>query len=774
MFPGHTTLPSSLLKSVQEERYHDIKDFLGRPSVIDTGAITNSAVAGDVVTQLDLPVDLLSLPMYREKTRGFLNFRATVNLRFQANAQRFQQGRLFITYFPQETLNPKKFDVVQPSLTLATQLPRVDFDFATDSDVALSIPYVSPTLGYNQINQTGAMGTYRVRIYSPLVSPGGPAVVDWTLWAWFTDIELDFPTWTPQANLGRQAKKATPSEMESRPVSTLFSKVSKAATIFTDVPLIGSFAGSLAWASGILSKTAASFGFSNPDVANTSTLSHMNVAHDIANVNAIGNAVSLGLLSDNRVRELPGFAGTDIDEMSFAYLSKIPCYIDRFSWTTSQTASTGIYTKFLTMGQMSTTSPSGLDFVYPTPMLYISNMFKYWRTGFTFTFKFVKTEFHSGRLMVVFSPGTFSPLSFADTRFCYREILDLRESNEFTITVPYTSTLPYLSNSDTDVTLGDSLGHLTIYVLNPLVGPSTVSPSIDVIVEVCADDTFEVAVPKSTNFEPVMYSPGTGAPTLVDPDDDELVPQALGENVQDNTKEATLMEPAPSITGIRNNDGGLSAAMHCIGEKILSFRSLSKRAAPIIDSLTASNVATYFRPKLVSLADCSDNVTVAADYALDYISMIAPLYNYQRGGLKFTVYCPGSSSSNSFIRAGLAPNTLGTAPIIRATSNAIAEIKQNNALAIHTGPLVAGGCSFTIPQYSRTHCEMYRLYTANTYTLPTDIYCSDLRVYIKGNTGSNNTRILRQAADDWSCGFFTGCLPIKNISTLASTPPATM
>jgi hypothetical protein len=769
MFPGHTTLPSALLKSVQEERYHDIKDFLGRPSVIDTGAITNAAVVGDLVTQLDLPVDLLSLPMYREKTRGFLNFRATVNLRFQANAQRFQQGRLFITYFPQADLNPKKFDVVQP-LTLATQLPRVDFDFATDSDVALSIPYVSPTLGYNQINQTGAMGTYRVRIYSPLVSPGGPAVVDWTLWAWFTDIELDFPTWTPQGNMGRQAKKSTPSEMEARPVSTLFNKVSKAATIFTDVPLIGSFAGSLAWASGILSKTAASFGFSNPDTANTSTFSHMNLAHDVANVNAIGNSVNLGLLSDNKVRELPGFAGTDIDEMSFAYLTKIPSYIDRFSWTTSNTSGVNIFSKPLSLGSMCTVSPSGPDYIWPTPMLYIANMFKYWRTGFTFTFKFVKTEFHSGRLMVVFAPGVTSTLTFADTRFCYREILDLRESNEFTITIPYTSTLPYLSMPETDITVGDSMGILSIYVLNPLVGPSTVSPSIDVIVEVCADDTYEVAVPRNVLFPPVMYTPGTGAPTLVADDDDELVPQGLGENVQDNSKEATLMEPAPSITGIRNNDGGLTAAMHCIGEKILSLRSLSKRAAPILVPPITS-VVSAFRPKIIALDNCSDNTTVPAVYGLDYISMIAPLFNYQRGGLKFLAYHTALTTGTTFMRAGLAPNTLGTTPLV-SVPTADAEKVENNSLAIHLGPTIAGGLNFTIPQYSRTHCEMYRFYTAPTYPLPTDIYSSDLRVFIKTNSTSLGTKIYRQAADDWSCGFFTGCIPIRNIDRTGTVVPA--
>ncbi len=772
VFPDMTPIKDSLLRSVKENREHSIKDFLGRPVVFSTGVITTTQGFGDNIVNVDLPTAIYAVNMFAEKLRGFLNFRATVNLRLQANAQRFQQGRLLISYFPQHTLNPKKFDIVDASMTLRTQLPRVEFDFATDTDVALSIPYVSPTLGYNQRDLTGPMGRYSVDVYSPLVSPGGPATVDWTLWIWLTDVELDFPAFTPQSGKPRrQVSKPEPSEMETRPISGILNRVSRAATEFKDVPLLSSIAGTVSWASSILANTASAFGFSNPDVANASSLTHLNLAHDIANVNAIGNSVSLGLLSDNKVEGLPGFSGTDLDEMSFNYLTGIPSYIRSTSWTTAQPHGTAIATFTLSPGHMSVASASGPDYEYPTPMCYIANMFAYWRSGFVFTFKFVKTEFHSGRLAVVFSPK-YNP-TFAESRYLYREILDLRESNEFTVTIPYTSTLPYLKTSRTALAGGSDtiMGYVTVFVLNPLVAPTTVSPTIDMITEVAADETFEVAVPDNVYLQPVLYVPGTGAPTLVE--EEEFEPQGLGENVQDNSKESTYLTPPQSITGIRNNDGGLAAATNCIGEKIVSLRSLAKRAAPILDSGAGTNHITAFRPKLLSLDNCSDNTTVAAVYALDYISMIAPLFNYQRGGLKFHAYVAGATTDNYILRAGLATNQLGTTPVVSVVSANIS-LLQNNSLAIHTGPPVAGGCSFTIPQYSQTHCEMYRLYTSATYTLPTDIYCSDLRVFIKGNSGTANTRILRQAADDWSCGFFTGVLPIRNLNRAAVAQVSTM
>lgn len=765
-------LDADILKSVSEARVHDIRDFLGRPSLMANGILTPTQARGDTIAQVDLPDDLLALPMYREKTRGFLNFRATVNMRFQANAQRFQQGRLLINYFPQAKIAAKKDGIVWPSLTLSTQLPRVDFDLATDSDVALSVPYVSPTLGFNQVDLTGTMGTYRVRVYSPLVSPGGPAVVDWSLWCWFTDIELDFPTFTAQSSRPRrQARKLEPSEMESKPVSGIFRRVAKAATLFEDVPLLSSIAGTVSWASNILASTASAFGFSNPDVPNHSSFAHLNLSHDIANVNAVGNAVNLGLLSDNKVPMLPGFAGTDIDEMSFSYLASIPSYIKNTAWTTAQPVGTLLTSFTLNPGTMCTRSASGPDFVYPTPMLYIANLFRYWRTGFVFTFKFVKTEFHSGRLAIAFAPGHNNALPFTDTRYTYREIIDLRESNEFTITIPYTSTLPYLSKALSGVSDYTNMGVLGIYVLNPLVGPTTVSSSIDMITEVAADSTFEVAVPETPMFLPVNYMPGTGAPSLMDPDL-EFEAQALGENVQDNSKEGTTMPPAPSIAGIRNDDGGLAASMNCIGEKIMSFRSLAKRAAPFFQTGTTTWTQMNFRPKITWLDNYSDNTTVASTNGQDYINMIAPLYNYQKGGLKFHVY--GTNTSKLYLRAGLAPNTLGVVPT-QGTALANSEVVANNSLAIHTGPEIAGGLSFIVPQYSRTHCEMYRLYTTTTYTLPTDIYCSDLRVFIKtAPTVMSDVKILRQAADDWTCGFFTGCMPIRDVNRASSASLATM
>lgn len=765
--PVFVEIDPNLKKSVAENRLHDIKDFLSRPALYTTGVITTQ-IQNDIITQIQLPSAIYSIPMFAEKLKGFLSLRATVNVRFQANAQRFQQGRLFCSYFPQDTLMTKKFDIVGGVLTLATQLPRVDFDFSTDTDVTLQIPYVSPTLGFNQFTSEGPMGQYFVKVYSPLVSPGGAAAVDWSVYIWLTNVELEYPAYAPQGP-GRQIKKAEPDKMEmissgAGPISNLLAKVSLAAGIFKDVPLLSSVAGTTSWASGILAKTAQSFGFSNPHSCEPGRRTVPGFAHYSNNTDAISNTQNFGILTDTHIANLPGFAGTDLDEMSFRHLTSIPSYISEFTWATSATSGTNLYTTGLKPENFKVQSLTRAEIYWPTPMAYLQPMFEYWRTSFVFTFKFVKTEFHSGRLLVIFNPGqSIGAVSLANSNYLYREVLDLRESNEFTVTVPYVSTNSFQH-------FAADIGKLQVMVLNPLVAPTTVSSSITCLVEVSAGPDFELAVPVTPTSRPVLYMPGTGAPSLVEEvPPDEFHPQGLGQNAQDQEKTSTSIATPMSI-GEALDSGGLSPAMFCVGERIHSFRQLVKRAMPWQYS-TASAFSLYgIRPKSIMLDNLSDNVSQRSTFGVDYVSWCAGLFAYVRGGVRFEVFSSLYSVSEASCRLALSTTTDTAVTIgVAVADNGKYGYGMNN-VAINNYS-VAGGLSVEVPAYSQNHCELVRFpTTANPE--PLDAYSNHLRLWIR--QGSNlssaiNLRIYRQAGDDWSAGFFTGCLPIELVNFTTDT-----
>jgi hypothetical protein len=139
-------------------------------------------------------------------------------------------------------------------------------------------------------------------------------------------------------------------------------------------------------------------------------------------------------------------------------------------------------------------APVGTNSIQPSHLFFAANSFKQWRGGVKFRFTFAKTKMHAGRVMVAFAPDNFtknlvdmvSTSTIANVAaygangpdpFAYSAIFDLKDGNVFEFEVPYISRTPY-SN------IGTSIGSLVMYVVNPLVAPSVVSDTIDVLVEV--------------------------------------------------------------------------------------------------------------------------------------------------------------------------------------------------------------------------------------------------------------------------------------------------
>lgn len=185
----------ALLSNISDGQAHDIKQFLSRPVAVSEGSWTVSNGSTVVLDSIALPGRLITeFPMFSQKITGFLGFRAKVVLRLQVNCNRFMQGRLVMSFFPQAADFVSKFAYYNSSLVQITQLPRVDFDAASDTEVQLEIPYVSPYLAYNTTNNTGQMGNASLHVYSPLVTTGSESSAEFVIWGHFEDVELMYPT----------------------------------------------------------------------------------------------------------------------------------------------------------------------------------------------------------------------------------------------------------------------------------------------------------------------------------------------------------------------------------------------------------------------------------------------------------------------------------------------------------------------------------------------------------------------------------------------------
>lgn len=262
--------------------------------------------------------------------------------------------------------------------------------------------------------------------------------------------------------------------MNEGPISKSLSKVAATAAMWEDVPVMSSFMQPLAWMSDLMAQTLNVWGWSKPIMESPPQYNVLRNLPYFGNSDGVSPSASLGMISVPRVDVLPGFAGTEVDEMSFDYLKRIPAYIGAFSFDTGSATDTVLYEVDLTPNELCSTLSriSGINRidarVYP-PFAYLSNLFAYYRGSIEMTLKFIKTDYHTGRVVVTYYPYfSNSPSPVADTTYLLREIVDLKTSSEITLKFPYLVNVPYYSTSK-------PYGKVVVQVLNEIRCPPTVT-----------------------------------------------------------------------------------------------------------------------------------------------------------------------------------------------------------------------------------------------------------------------------------------------------------
>jgi len=208
--------------------------------------------------------------------------------------------------------------------------------------------------------------------------------------------------------------------------------------------------------------------------------------NNYGNVSGADSSKKIALLHDAEVAKLPHFGGKDVDEMSFAHMMSVAGYIGTWEWTTAQAAGHLVFDTQLSpssweMAAVVDDSGTGVTGHTVGPAVsIIPRFFRYWRGGFKFKLKFVKTEFHSGRIAICFAPSTnssYGGINLNNFQFTHRDIVDIRSLTEYEFEIPYVSITPFTP-------IENDIGELSIMVLNPLRAPDSVAQNIEVIVEV--------------------------------------------------------------------------------------------------------------------------------------------------------------------------------------------------------------------------------------------------------------------------------------------------
>jgi hypothetical protein len=378
------------------------------------------------------------------------------------------------------------------------------------------------------------------------------------------------------------------------------------------------------------------------------------------------------------------------------------------------------------------------------PAFYLSNLFMYWRGSINFIFKVVKTEFHSGRIMFAFAPGKLMALivvTYSNSEYLYREVLDLRTSNEISFSIPFVSTVPYLKRFE-------HFGILKAFVVNPLRAPTTVSSTVNIISEVSFGADFEVAFhrPMDVNgLKPVLYTQA-----------------GVGERSGEELRGTQIATAPPNIgSGSVQDSGELAPARFCIGERILSIRQIIKRftmsyySSFVGESNTAINIVCYAYKlrRIVAGSPFPD----LSPYKIDLLDYFSPLYAMARGGERYKYMQNSGACDLHFAR--LTPSKGYVVP----TSIISPGIPPQDGTLVcaYTQKGHQAGIEVEVPAYQSTH-------TRSVYcSYPTDVLWYSLGdespsvlLNLGGSDPLVSANLMRAASDDFQFGFFIGTVPL--------------
>nr|QIJ25856.1 hypothetical protein [Warroolaba Creek virus 2] len=848
--------------TTREDRIHTIKDFLSRPIIIQTGLWASASAAETQLYTANFPESLISNAMYQEKLRGFVGLRATLVIKVQVNSQPFQQGRLMLQYYPYAQYMPNRVSLVNSTLQGRSGCPRTDLDLSVGTEVEMRIPYVSPHVYYNLITGQGSFGAIYLVVYSQLRDQvTGTGSVEYTVWAHLEDVDVQYPTGaniftgsSPNfASLGQKMSEGNFTEKDLREIwnskaynkqpdkifaqvaseltqlknsgtiSTGIGQVSEGLNTMSKIPILGNLFTKPAWISAQASNIFKMLGFSKPTVQGLPCESKLRGQTRMANFDGADTSHKLALSAQNEIETKSGLSGTSADEMDLSHVLSIPNFWDRFTWKVSDTTNSVLWNNFVTPMKIKPYSTTIMDRFRCTHMGYVANTHGYWRGSIVYTFKFVKTQFHSGRLRISFIPFYYNAtisIGTPDVSRTQKIIVDLRTSTEVSFTVPYVSSRPWMYcirpeadwlGKDNAMMYNAVTGIVRVEVLNQLVAANNVFQSIDTIVEVSGGPDLTFAAPMSPSYVPYAGAFSLSADAEAKKQHEEeydnnipqvtttrnkreieetkIVAQVMGENeaIQRNDAQHGA-HPLPIDT--HRIDSNWSPEAHCIGEKIMSIRQLIKRFG--MSLVATTNTLTTALPNMLiapfSVPHPVITTTSSEPYSLyEYYYFI---YAFWRGGMRFKVIptivsaaeAPRKSqtyfSINLFNSVQDTFNSLvkrfvvGDYPVKSTGNMPSGSLGYGNSLT-YVDPNIEGTVEFEVPYYNVSHISPATTYLKATESpitinnvlrghIPPEIISVTPRGGIL-STAPLNCQVARAPADDFSFMYLVGVPPLVNV-----------
>lgn len=765
---GKHHVPSKIF--VKQPDVQNLTTYFSRPRLIFTGTLP--AARQNILELISTNATILAyFPFSAARLAGVYGIKYTIVYTLQVAATPFHQGMLALSWQYGQNLA----DYHRTNKPYAcTNVPHVRLDLSVDTMVQLKVPWLNPyefaitagtglpTLGYLGLNTLSSI---------PIVA--GMNLPTYKLYIHLEDIEFSgaYPYSANIITMQSGPILANEINMLSHPYSSGMRLASSTLRfVGAHVPSLKGISGTVAWYTDALAGALKAFGFSKPTITDPiqRMLKQSNAMEH--NVDLPTPSAVVGPISTNVMQLDENFSSSAVDEMALAYVLSQPCQVCYGSITSSQASGTLIYAGLVSPSaawyrELSTApycnifAPLTLNGVagnsfYPSGLFYFGSMFRAWRGDIIYRFTFLKTKMHGGRVMVSYTPGPYSP-GITDTipnnipgpevsplqPFSQCKLMDLKDNNVFEFRVPYVSSYP---NSE----FTDSIGVVTMNIMDPLQVSAVVSTTINFFVEMYASSDFELSIPRG----PIYPAHAVGNPRT-------------------QSGETTI-----------NASSAQDTSKYTIGERIMSLKQLI--LIPHIEDISigaASNYSGfvypwYYQPGLPTTSPTPVNNVLPRE-AFSFGGNISKCYSFVRGGTDLHAYSTlPAFMCASASKADYGSSTATTGPNANNTPySSLPTVNQTDTCTLHA----------RFPGYQRLARIWSDAYDVNVWsfngpsTVPAGsgngIYpwlLSALPYMSINNTGAANfIRMSRNAADDAVCGMYNGPVPLylPNLGSTATT-----
>jgi hypothetical protein len=505
--------PLDPVSLVDEVSVASLSSFLSRPVRIANFTWLESDPTDTILSTINPWRLFFDDARIKYKLNNFAFMRCNLKVKVIINASPFYYGCLGMAYQPLPSLTPSTIVAGAGVQTLIPYSQRpIVWMYAQDSaggEMTLPFFYHKNWLKIGLAQHFTDMGKLDFLSYTALQSANGTVGQGVTVqvYAWAEDVQLSGST------VGL-ALQSTENEYGTGVVSAPATAVASVAKMFRSIPVIGRFATATEIGAKAVAGIASLFGFTNvPVIEDTKPFRpgafpmfaspeigfpNEKLTLDPKNELSIDNAI-MGISAE--------------DPLSIDKLVKHESFLTRTTWaTTNVTDDILFYARVNPWMYSKTGATVNNSLVDMTPMAYVSRLFNDWRGDIVFRFKIIASPYHKGRLLISFDPqgiaGNNIVTATNTTSAVYTQIVDLGDTSDVEIVVPYQQALAFLqtrqstssSNFSTSPAVtwdvNDDLdnGCIVVRVLTALTAPVATAP-VSILCYVRGGDNMEFANP---------------------------------------------------------------------------------------------------------------------------------------------------------------------------------------------------------------------------------------------------------------------------------------